>query len=150
MMRSSQNLCTAGSERDGEKLLARGGLRLKQQSQATREQQLAREQAWQAEANQAWSKSAAYLARTSNRKFALSRAPRATGTPSVLRLVDCSQVFSARRRLAGHRSDVREKIERHPGPPAPVRYGCQDPVTLRCKQQPVAMNQPASVLGHRR
>lgn len=50
MMRSSRNLCTAGSERDGESLLARGALRLKQQSQATREQQLAREQAWQAEA----------------------------------------------------------------------------------------------------
>ena len=45
-----QHLRTTGSERDGERLRARGGLRLQQQSQATREQQPAREQPWQAQA----------------------------------------------------------------------------------------------------
>lgn len=55
----------------------------------------------------AWSKPAAYLTRTSKGKFAPSRAAWATATPSVLRLADCSQDSSARRRLAGHPSDVR-------------------------------------------
>ena len=54
----------------------------------------------------AWSKPAAYLTRTSKGKFAPSKAARATATPCVLRLVDCSQDSSARRRLAGHPSDV--------------------------------------------